>query len=434
MSLPATNHIRAMSELMKIPSQGWLLYPIVRSLLELAVDENSVPGGGSLAKQRDPGLVRDTAMNLLRLWFVSLKPRGGSFAGATKVNGAVTVPDPAGEADLPAVITTLIPGIGEHGASVTDAAARLLRDVVRDAVTNPYYGFRACANLFHSVETDNLENAYTLLNDCMSQLDPLEALIHGPDHLYSLEKHGATNHAAVFRVEQLQRYEADLLASFRSSTKVTKMPDALLTERKFYIGHLQHLASRNHLTASARHDPGASTASAQYVVRELFAEVCADPKLTGEQIKQRIADGLTNVRGDIGSVQTRRVYRNGEPRPSPIPYDRNGNSLPHLNNRAAVMSGRRHPSLSATAERTARPARPARRAAAAEVTGATAQVTNGNRASPGPRAPTRGPAGGPPNALTRKRNAGPGRDKSRDACGSCGELGHWRAECPHRVA
>ena len=30
--------------------------------------------------------------------------------------------------------------------------------------------------------------------------------------------------------------------------------------------------------------------------------------------------------------------------------------------------------------------------------------------------------------------AAPGHDKSRDACGLCGELGHWRAECPHRVA
>lgn len=41
---PSTNHIRDMSELMKDPMHGWVLYPILRALLKLTVAK-----GGSLS-------------------------------------------------------------------------------------------------------------------------------------------------------------------------------------------------------------------------------------------------------------------------------------------------------------------------------------------------------------------------------------------------
>jgi len=101
-----------MSELMRAPMHGWLLYPVVRALLELTMDENAL--GDLLGKSKDPSQTRDLAMELLRLWFMSLKPRGGSFAGAVKSNG--TDPDPTGVSNLPNVIAELTPDAGEHSA------------------------------------------------------------------------------------------------------------------------------------------------------------------------------------------------------------------------------------------------------------------------------------------------------------------------------
>ena len=56
----------------------------------------------------------------------------------------------------------------------------------------------------------------------------------------------ATNHRASLRAEELKRYSKELLAAFRSSTKETKMPSAILLERRFYAMHLQHLASKTY--------------------------------------------------------------------------------------------------------------------------------------------------------------------------------------------
>jgi hypothetical protein len=81
----------------------------------------------------------------------------------------------------------MTPLIGDNGTLNLDNATRVLRDVVRDAINNPYYGIRARAGLFQMVDTDTDANAYTLLDDCMSQLDPLEALLNGPEQLYALQ-------------------------------------------------------------------------------------------------------------------------------------------------------------------------------------------------------------------------------------------------------
>ena len=442
-STPSTNHIRHMVELMTMPMHGWVMYPVVRGLLQLTMSE----GGSLVGNHKNGPLVRDLALELLRLWFASLKPTGGSFAGALKPNG--TDPDPTGDPVIANVIKTLTPTIaGENGttrpdpagAAHLDHAARTLRDCIRDAIVNPYYGFRAVANLFHTVETDTTADAYTLLNDCMSQLDPLETMIDAPDQLYALEKHAATNHNAVWRIEDLERYAIEIRASFRSSTTEHKMSNRLQIDRKFGIGHLQHLASKNHLQAQRAATPGghgAPTASAQHAVRELLLGVCADPKLTGADIKALTKDRLLNL--NVGNVSTKRARHSGDARPSRIQYDRDGVSLNRLNPRAATMSGRRHPDVP---DRRASNGGPPRRAAVALVTpamitGATAQVNISGRPGPGGRATAPNPSAthdSGPSGNARRRSPQPGRDKSRDSCGLCGELGHWRAECPHRVA
>ena len=432
-----------MVELMTMPTHGWVMYPVVRGLLQLTMSE----GGSLVGNHKNGPHIRDDALELLRLWFGSLKPTGGSFAGALKPNG--TDPDPTGDADLANVIKALTPTTaGENGAARPDPAAaarldhaaRTLRDCVRDAIENPYYGFRAVANLFHSVETDTTADAFTLLNDCMSQLDPLETMIDGPDQLYVLEKHAATNHNAVWRIEDLERYSNEIRASFRSSTSEHKMPSKVQVDRKFGIGHLQYLASKNHLQAQRAATPGghgAPTASAQHAVRELLLGVCADPRLTGADIKALTKDRLLNL--NVGNVSTKRARHSGDARPSRIQYDRDGVSLNRLNPRAATMSGRRHPDVP---DRRASNGGAPRRAAAALVTpamitGATAQVNISGRPGPGGRATAPNPSathGSGPSGNARRRSPQPGRDKSRDSCGLCGELGHWRAECPHRVA
>ena len=88
-----------MTELMTMPMHGWVLYPVIRGLLQLTMSE----GGSLVGNHKNGPHIRDDALELLRLWFASLKPTGGSFAGALKPNG--TDPDPTGDADLANVIT-----------------------------------------------------------------------------------------------------------------------------------------------------------------------------------------------------------------------------------------------------------------------------------------------------------------------------------------
>lgn len=126
---------------------------------------------------------------LLRTWFMSLKPRGGSFAGAVKASGDL---DPTCIVSRENVIISLTPSVGElHPPERLHVAARPLGGAPR----RPRSALRA-----------------------------RESRRHEPRRR--------------FRAEELQRYEKDLLILFRSSTKETKMASHLLLNRRQSIGHL----------------------------------------------------------------------------------------------------------------------------------------------------------------------------------------------------
>lgn len=155
----SSDHLRNLTSLMRIPQHDWVIIPLIRTLIK----RTSAPDG-ALYGNKYSTQIRDLALQIVNKYFASLKPRGGSFAGALKANGEL---DPSGNADLQVVTTLMKVGLESSATSVV-SAARILKDLTKDLIVNSKYGTRAVANLFGMVEVESVQDAYR----CCSQLDP----------------------------------------------------------------------------------------------------------------------------------------------------------------------------------------------------------------------------------------------------------------------
>jgi len=163
-------NLRYFALLMRAPQHGWILVPFVQALID-----RSIGPEGQLFGAKDCFATKDYAVALANRYFANLKPRGGSWAGA--VRGQNNEPDPTGESDMSAIVTIMKADLSEKTKEIVDNAAHVLLVIVKDLVLNETYGLRSTVELCELVDVDGATDAYSLLNDCMSQLDPLEALL-----------------------------------------------------------------------------------------------------------------------------------------------------------------------------------------------------------------------------------------------------------------
>jgi len=98
MSDSPSDALRHHAFLMKAPQHGWVIIPFIQALLD-----RSIQPEGQLYGSRDCFAVKDYAVSMANRYFDNLKPRGGSWAGATK--GQNNEPDPTGDSNLTTVLT-----------------------------------------------------------------------------------------------------------------------------------------------------------------------------------------------------------------------------------------------------------------------------------------------------------------------------------------
>ena len=390
MSTDEPTSLRNYALLMRAPQHGWVIIPFIQALLD-----NSIKPGGLMYALRDAFATRDFASKFARRFFDALKPRGGSFAGA--VRGQNNEADPTGEANMDAIITEFKADLSDKTKEVVDNAARLLLAVVKEMITNNKFGLRTVTEKCELVDIDGASDAYSLLDDCMSQLDPLEALLYGPGDLIALQTEGATNHGVRFRAAELRRYERRLLASFRTSTTERQLSSATLLERRSIIRTLQYMQSKAFLLDS-RGQPGAPTPSAQSVVRDFYHRVLS--------ARADAAAIEVAMQTELSGIQAGRVICDQSPRAG-----RAAATLALASMRASDGSQRSH------AERAPAP-----------------RARGDQKRRDSPRAPRaranavhqRPNAGRPPNAARPGAATAP-----RTECPNCGEFGHWGRDCPH---
>ena len=385
---PQTN-LRYFALMMRSPQHGWVIIPFVQALLD-----RSIRPEGQLYGIKDGFATKDYATSLANLYFDSLRPRGGSWAGA--VRGQNNEPDPTGESDMNAIVAIMKTDLSEKSKENVDNAARVLLVLVKDLVANQSYGLRSTTGLCELVDVDGASNAYSLLDDCMSQLDPLEALLYGPGDLITLQTEGVTNHDIRFRASDLRRFERRLLASFRTSTTDRQLSSTILLERRSVIRTLQYMQSRQFL-ANTRGQPGAPTPSGQQVTRDFFHRICCE---RGAGVPKEAEAIEAAMQTELSGIPTGRVI----------------------------------------CERVERGARGVANMAVAPTAGG---LQRAPRAAPyslgsGPRGnPNAGRGGrgdGRPRAhAARPGSSGPAPQGPRTACPNCGEFGHWARECPQRT-
>lgn len=398
-------NLRYFALLMRAPQHGWILIPFVQALLDRLIEPE-----GQLFGARDCFAIKDFAVQLANRYFDQLKPRGGSWAGA--VRGQNNEPDPTGEPDMNAIVTILKADLSEKTKEIVDNAARVLLVIVKDLILNEKYGLRATTELCELVDVDGATDAYSLLNDCMSQLDPLEALLYGPGDLITLQAEGVTHHNIRFRATDLRRYERRLLAAFRTSTSERQLSSATLLERRSVIRTLQYMQSKAFLR-DHRGLPGGPTPSAQQVTRDFFHRICGE---RGAAIPKE-ADAIeAAMQIELSGIQAGRVIcdqslRIGRAVASmAIESMRNPDRTARSTRDATAASTRR--------ERAAGGRREAERSARHR---ANAVRPNVMRASNAPRP-------GHTSGHSSEHSRAPSTE-----CPNCGEFGHWGRDCPRRA-
>jgi hypothetical protein len=343
-----------------------------------------------------------------------MKPRGGSWAGA--VRGQNNEPDPTGESDMSAVITTLKTDLSEKTKEIVDNAARVLLVIVKDLVLNETYGLRAVVELCELVDVDGAADAYSLLNDCMSQLDPLEALLYGPGDLIALQAEGVTHHGIRFRATDLRRYERRLLAAFSSSTSERQLSSATLLERRSVIRTLQYMQSKAFLLDN-KGQPDAPTPSAQQVTRDFFHKVCCE---RGAAVPKEAEAIEAAMQVELAGIQAGRVICDQSLRA--------GRAVANMALASMRLSDGSRPTPGAEGGRPVALPGPGRRTLAS----ARAESRREMRRAARPRANAVRPNTMHASNMPPRPEHSSGHSLApRTECPNCGEFGHWGRDCPH---
>jgi hypothetical protein len=343
------NRLSQLARLAQLPWYGALLIVYFLDLIRTAA-----PAG------KHPAQIRRAMEVLFDVYYRHLRHGGGSSAGATRTRQVprdpsrpgpsgtrrsariqgqgqegqeneapetpefdeVTENDPDGDADVDALILQLHGRQSSSQLEILEDARTNLLELVRDAVNHGVYGLKkGDASRFSRIDVDGVTDPFVGLDLVFSTLDPLEALLAGPDSLLRLEMDEMTWHTANLFDSELSRVRNILLDRFFELSPDLRADARLFAGRQTPIALLQYAADATYLAR-----PGSPTEYGRQAAQELFHRVLNDQTLTGAQIEAmtRTTLGRAHYRALVTHRTARRREGNASARANTAQTNRGG--------------------------------------------------------------------------------------------------------------
>ena len=217
---------------------------------------------GALFKEKHKMKLQDAMIRLIRVYRTYLKPAGGSHAGNEAKDG---------EHDLSAVVALLTEeDPDENFNDKYSLAADYLKNLILFDLRQGHLRNECEKFNEHFDGASPSLNVYSLLDEMMNDLMPLEALMLGPSICLDLDRHHVLNFDATFPYAEIQRESQLLHEAFRQTTHASAMSNDLEAHRREIIKDLMYLGSKAaHHRIGAGAEPGFLRASANELLRKI---------------------------------------------------------------------------------------------------------------------------------------------------------------------